>query len=129
MIKLYERWLAEGGRDLTSPIPFEYEEGKAKIFADPEGENWMCEITRSDVYADLLDELRDAVNAKNDNKIRSLLKDARELPIFGLDASNAWRQSIIDSPERSSDIVEYRKHLAIYAIRKIEIFLDWVEKN
>lgn len=125
MVKLYEQWLAEGGRDLSTPVPFEYEAGRAKVFADPEGENWVGELTRSDIYKDLLDELRDAVKDKDDNKIRSLLKDARDLPIFGLDASNAWRQSMIDSPERSADTAEYRKHLAAYAIRKIEIFLDW----
>ena len=127
MAKLYEHWLAE--RELTATAPFEYEAGKAKVFADPEGENWVGELTRSEIYADLLDELRDALNNKDDNKIRSLLKDARDLPIFGLDASNAWRRSMIDSPERSAGTAEYRIHLATYAIRKIELFLEWAEKN
>lgn len=127
MAKLYEHWLAE--RELTATAPFEYEAGKAKVFADPEGENWVGELTRSEIYADLLDEFCDALNNKDDNKIRSLLKDARDLPIFGLDASNAWRRSMIDSPERSAGTAEYRIHLATYAIRKIELFLEWAEKN
>ena len=127
MAKLYEHWLAE--RELTATAPFEYEAGKAKVFADPEGENWVGELTRSEIYADLLDELRNALNNKDDNKIRSLLKDARDLPIFGLDASNAWRRSMIDSPERSAGTAEYRIHLATYAMRKIELFLEWAEKN
>jgi len=127
MVKLYEHWLAE--REMTATAPFEYEAGKAKVFADPEGENWVGELTRSEIYADLLDELRDALKDKDDNKIRSLLKDARDLPIFGLDASNAWRRSMIDSPERSAGTADYRLHLATYAIRKIELFLEWAEKN
>lgn len=127
MVKLYEQWLAE--RDLSAPVPFEYEAGQAKVFADPEGENWVGEITRAEVYKDLLDELRQAVDEKDDNKTRSLLQDARDLPLFGLDASNAWRQSMIDSPEQSAKTGDYRKHLATYAIRKIELFLEWVEKN
>jgi hypothetical protein len=127
MVKLYEQWLAE--RDLSAPVPFEYEAGQAKVFADPEGENWVGEVTRAEVYKDLLDELRQAVDEKDDNKTRSLLQDARDLPLFGLDASNAWRQSMIDSPEQSAKTGGYRKHLATYAIRKIELFLEWVEKN
>lgn len=129
MVKLYEQWLSEGGRDLSAPVPFEYEAGQAKVFADPEGENWVGEVTRTELYADILSELKDALNNKNDDKIRKILKDARDLPLFGLDASNAWRQSMIDSPEQSKATAEYRKHLAIYAIKKIELFLDWVKNK
>ena len=129
MVKLYEEWLSEGGRDLSAPVPFEYEAGKAKVFADPEAENWIGEVTKTDTYAKFLSDLRNAINNKDDNKIRILLKDLRELPLFGLDASNAWRQSMIDSPEQGKATAEYRNHLALYAIRKIEIFLDWVKNK
>lgn len=129
MVKLYEQWLSEGGRDLSAPVPFEYEAGKAKVFADPEAENWIGEVTRSETYSKLLNNLRTALNNKNDDTLRNLLKDARELPLFGIDASNAWRQSMIDSPEYSKDTAEYRKHLAIYVVRKLELFFDWVKNK
>jgi hypothetical protein len=131
MPKSFEQWINESGmnRDLSQPITIELEAGRAKVYADPEAENWSGESVRTELYTDMLEELRDAVKEKQNAKIKSLLQDLRETPLFGQDTSNTWKQSHIDGVENKHGDDERRKWAALYAIRKIELFLDWVNQN
>jgi hypothetical protein len=131
MPKLYEQWISESGmnRDLSQPLTIEYEAGKIKVYADPEAENWTDESVRSELYADLLDELRQTKEDKDNQGIKSLLQDLKETPLFGQDTSNIWKEAHIDGVQDKHGDDERRRYAADYAIRKIELFLDWVKQN
>jgi len=128
MVQTYAQWITESGmnRDLSSPISIEIEGGQVKVYANPEEENWAGESVRTELYQDLLDELQQAVKEKADGKIRSLLTDLRDLPLFSRDTSNAWKMAQVDGVEDSSKQALNRRSLALYCIRKIELFLDWI---
>ena len=126
MVKAYQSWLNEGGRDLSTPISIEIEGGQIKVYANPEEENWAGESIRIELYQDLLDELRQATQEKADGKIRSLLTDLRDLPLFSQDTSNAWKMAQVDGVEDIDKQALNRRSLAFYCIRKIELFLDWI---
>jgi len=129
MVKSYESWLNEGGRDLTTPISIELEAGKVKVYADPEAENWLGETIRIEIYENLLNKFNKALDDKNDQELQLLLKDARELPLFGQDKSAAWKQSQVDGVEQFRTGAEYRRWLAKYCIEKIQAFIDWARNN
>lgn len=131
MIDTFEQWLGESGmnRDLSQPLTIEYEAGKIKVYADPEAENWTDESVRSELYKDLLDELRQAKKSKDNSFIKTLLQDLKETPLFGQDTSNIWKEAHIDGVQDNHGDNERRKYAAEYAIRKIELFLDWVKQN
>ena len=128
---LYEQWISESGmnRDMSQPITIELDAGKVKVYADPEAENWSAESVRAELYEDLLEELRNAVKDKNDTKTKSLLQDLRETPIFGQDTSNVWKQSHIDGVQDKHGDSQRRFWAGQYAIRKLELFLEWVGQN
>ena len=131
MPKRYEQWISESGmnRDLSQPITIEIDAGKVKVYADPGAENWDGESVRMELYTDLLDELQGATDDKDNQKIKSLLQDLREMPLFGQDTSNVWKQAHIDGVEDEHGDTFRRLWAARYAIRKIELFLDWVKQN
>lgn len=130
MTKRYEQWIVESGmnRSMTQPVVIEYEAGKIKVYADPEAENWMGETSRIELYQDLLSELQDALKEKSEKKIKSLLKDARDLPLFGQDTSNVWKMSQIDGVENSNG-KDYIRAAVDYTIRKIKLFLQWADEK
>jgi len=97
MIKEYKQWVNE--RNLESPIVIDYEAGKIKVFADPETEGWVDEIVRIGLYEDLLAEMQQAVDEKDNKQIRSLLRDLRETALFSQDTSNVWKMAKIDNVE------------------------------
>jgi hypothetical protein len=129
MVKTYGDWLNEGGRDMTSPISIEIEAGKVKTYADPQAENWMGETIREELYVDLLEEFEKALADKDDTKLQGLLKDARDLPLFGQDRSAAWKMSQVDGVEQFRTGAEYRRWLTKYCINKIQAFLDWARNS
>jgi hypothetical protein len=126
-IRLFEEWVNE--RDLSSPIFIELEASKIKVYADPESESWDTEATRADFYQAKRDELQAALKSGDDNKLRSALSDLRNAPIFAHDTSNEWRTAQIDGQEFSEESKNARNGLAYYTIRKINLFLDWIERK
>jgi len=127
MVKNYSQWLNE--RSMQTPIAVEIEAGKVKVFADPQDENWFGETVRQDIYENLKAKIEKAVKDGNSDELRQLLKDARDLPLFGNDKSNVWKEGQIDGVEKFRADGDYRKWLAQYVIRKIELFLDWARNN
>ena len=129
MVQSYEQWLNEGGRDLSTPISIELVAGKVKVYANPQAENWLGETARIDIYESYLSKFKKALKEENDQEIQQLLKDVREMPLFGQDTSAAWKQSQIDGVEQFRTGAEYRRWLTRYVIEKIQAFLDWARNN
>jgi len=129
MVKSYGDWLNEGGRELSSPISIEIEAGKVKTYADPQAENWLGETARIEVYEKIISQIKTVLNNKNDESLKTILRDLRELPLFGQDRSAAWKRSQIDGVENFRTGAEYRRWLAKYCINKIQAFLDWARNN
>jgi len=131
MVKSYGDWVNEGSQDLTlnTTINIEIEAGKVKVYADPQAENWTGETVRTELYEDILAEFQQALDDEDDETLKSLLKDVRDLPLFGQDQSEAWKQSQIDGIEQFRTGAEYRRWLARYVINKIQAFLDWARNN
>lgn len=129
MIKSYGEWLNEGGRDLSTPISIELEAGKVKVYADPQAENWLGETARMEIYESFLQKFNKALDDKNDQELQLLLKDVRELPLFGQDTSPAWKMSQVDGIEQFRTGADYRRWLAKYCIEKIQAFIDWARNN
>jgi hypothetical protein len=127
MVKDYHQWLNE--RSMQTPIAVEIEAGKVKVFADPQEENWMGETVRQDIYEELKAKVKKAVKDGDDTQLRDLLKTVRELPLFGNDKSNVWKQGQIDGVEMFRSGTQYREWLAKYVIRKIELFLEWARNQ
>ena len=127
MTKLYEQWISE--RNLEQPTVVEYEAGKMKVFADPAAEGWADEVVRIDLYKDLLSEMQDAVQEKDNKQIRSLLRDLRETALFSQDASNVWKMAKIDNVENTAVEEKNVNEVGLYAIRKIQEFLKWAEQK
>jgi len=125
--KLFEEWLAE--RDLSQPIFIEMEAGKIKVYADPKKEDWRGESIRADIYREKQEGLAKAVDANDEEKIKSFLRDLRDTSLFSQDTSSEWRTAQIDGVEFSQSANLARKALAAYTIRKISLFLDWVNQN
>lgn len=125
MIKEYKHWLNE--RNLEQPTVIEYEAGKIKVFADPESEGWADEIIRIGLYEDLLDEMQQAVDEKDNKQIRSLLHDLRETALFSQDMSNIWKMAKIDNIENTAVEDKDTNVVGLYAIRKIKEFLNWAK--
>jgi len=130
-LKSYENWFVESGmnRDMTQPTMIEFEAGNMKVYADPEVENWIGETSRIEMYEDLLAELKDAVKEQDERKMKSLLSDVRDTPLFGQDTSNVWKVSQIDGPVIQGSSGDDVKWAAQYAIRKIQLFLQWTTDN
>jgi hypothetical protein len=131
MVKSYSDWLSEAGgtRDLQTPVSIELEAGKVKVYADPQAENWAGESIRVELYEDMLDLFKEALDEEDDTALTDLLKTARELPLFGQDQSQAWKQSQVDGVEQFRTGAEYRRWLAKYCIEKINAFIDWARNN
>ena len=127
MIKEYGQWLNE--RNLEQPTVIEYEAGKIKVFADPESEGWVDEIVRIGLYEDLLAEMQQAVDEKDNKQIRSLLGDLRETALFSQDMSNIWKMAKIDNIENTAVEDKDTNVVGLYAIRKIQEFLKWAEQK
>jgi hypothetical protein len=127
MIKEYRHWLNE--RNLESPIVIDYEAGKIKVFADPETEGWVDEIVRIGLYEDLLAEMKQAVEEKDNKQIRGLLRDLRETALFSQDTSNVWKMAKIDNVENTSVEEKDVNVVGLYVIRKIQEFLNWAEQK
>ena len=125
MIKEYKQWVNE--RNLESPIVIDYEAGKIKVFADPETEGWVDEIVRIGLYEDLLAEMQQAVDEKDNKQIRSLLRDLRETALFSQDTSNVWKMAKIDNVENTAVEDKYTNVVGLYTIRKIQEFLNWAK--
>jgi len=125
MIKEYKQWVNE--RNLESPIVIDYEAGKIKVFADPETEGWVDEIVRIGLYEDLLAEMQQAVDEKDNKQIRSLLRDLRETALFSQDTSNVWKMAKIDNVENTAAEDKDTNVVGLYAIRKIQEFLNWAK--
>lgn len=125
MIKEYKHWLNE--RNLESPIVIDYEAGKIKVFADPETEGWVDEIVRIGLYEDLLAEMQQAVEEKDNKQIRSLLRDLRETALFSQDTSNVWKMAKIDNVENTAVEDKDTNVVGLYTIRKIQEFLNWAK--
>lgn len=125
MIKEYKHWLNE--RNLESPIVIDYEAGKIKVFADPETEGWVDEIVRIGLYEDLLAEMQQAVEEKDNKQIRSLLRDLRETALFSQDTSNVWKMAKIDNVENTAVEDKDTNIVGLYTIRKIQEFLNWAK--
>ena len=130
-LRPYEQWLSEAGmnRDMSQPIVIEYEAGKVKVYADPEAENWIGETVRVELYQDLLDEIQEALSDKDNSKLKSLLNDARELPLFGQDTSNVWKISQINGIENYGESDVNIVMAGEYAVRKIKYFLQWAKDH
>ena len=127
MIKEYRHWLNE--RNLESPTVIDYEAGKIKVFADPESEGWVDEIVRIGLYEDLLAEMKQAVEEKDNKQIRGLLRDLRETALFSQDTSNVWKMAKIDNVENTSVEEKDANVVGLYVIRKIQEFLNWAEQK
>ena len=127
MIKEYRHWLNE--RNLESPIVIDYEAGKIKVFADPETEGWVDEIVRIGLYEDLLAEMKQAVEEKDNKQIRGLLRDLRETALFSQDTSNVWKMAKIDNVENTSVEEKDVNVVGLYVIRKIQEVLNWAEQK
>lgn len=127
MIKEYRQWLIE--RNLEQPTVIEYEAGKIKVFADPESEGWADEIVRIGLYEDLLAEMQQAVDEKDNTQIRSLLRDLRETALFSQDMSNIWKMAKIDNIENTAVEDKDTNIVGLYAIRKIQEFLNWTKQK
>jgi len=127
MTKLYEQWILE--RNLEQPTVVEYEAGKIKVFADPDAEGWADEIVRIELYKDLLSEMKQAVDERDNKQIRSLLKDLRETALFSQDASNVWKMAKIDNVENTAQEEKDVNVVGLYVIRKIQEFLKWAEQK
>lgn len=125
MIKEYKQWVNE--RNLESPIVIDYEAGKIKVFADPETEGWVDEIVRIGLYEDLLAEMQQAVDEKDNKQIRSLLRDLRETALFSQDTSNVWKMAKIDNVENTAVEDKDTNIVGLYTIRKIQEFLNWAK--
>lgn len=125
MIKIYRHWLNE--RNLEQPTVIEYEAGKIKVFADPETEGWVDEIVRIGLYEDLLAEMKQAVEEKDNKQIRSLLRDLRETALFSQDTSNVWKMAKIDNVENTAVEDKDTNVVGLYTIRKIQEFLNWAK--
>ena len=125
MIKEYKQWVNE--RNLESPIVIDYEAGKIKVFADPETEGWVDEIVRIGLYEDLLAEMQQAVDEKDNKQIRSLLRDLRETALFSQDTSNVWKMAKIDNVENTAVEDKDTNVVGLYTIRKIQEFLNWAK--
>jgi hypothetical protein len=126
-IQTFESFLNE--RDLSSPVNIEIEAGKVKVYADPEAENWRGETIRTELYEELAGKFESALKEEDDAKIKQLLSDVRDLPLFSQDKSNAWKMSQIDGVEQFRSGAEYRRWLCRYVLNKIEFFLDWARNN
>jgi len=124
MIKAYTQWLLE--RNLEQPITVEYDAGKIQVYADPEVENWAGESIRLDYYKDLLGKLKSALKTNDDDSLTKLLSEIRDLPLFGQDKSVIWKAVQINGIEHKKDQAKYRLSCTMYAIKKIESFIDWV---
>jgi hypothetical protein len=116
-------------RDMSQPVVIEYEAGKIKVYADPESENWIGETARIELYEDILEEMKDALSNKNNKKLKNLLSDVRDLPLFGQDTSNVWKISQIDGIENYGESDVNVMSAAEYAIQKIQYFLKWAKDN
>jgi len=127
MIKEYGQWLNE--RNLESPIVIDYEAGKIKVFADPETEGWADEVIRIGLYEDLLAEMQQAVEEKDNKQIRSLLRDLRETALFSQDTSNIWKMAKIDNVENTAVEDNDTNIVGLYTIRKIQEFLNWAKQK
>lgn len=127
MAKNYQQWLNE--RDFSTQVNIEIEAGKVKVYADPEAENWRGETIRTKLYEDLIGKFKAALKKEDDDKIKQLLADARDLPLFSQDQSPAWKMSQIDGVEQFRSGSEYRRWLSKYVINKIQFFLDWARNN
>jgi len=125
MIKEYKQWVNE--RNLETPIVIDYEAGKIKVFADPETEGWVDEIVRIGLYEDLLAEMQQAVDEKDNKQIRSLLRDLRETALFSQDTSNVWKMAKIDNVENTAVEDKDTNVVGLYTIRKIQEFLNWAK--
>lgn len=127
MVKTYSQWINE--RSMQTPIAVEIEAGKVKVFADPQEENWFAETVRIEFYEKLKADIQKALKEGDEDKLRTLLKDARDLPLFGNDKSNVWKQGQIDGVEKFRSGTQYQEWLAKYVIRKVELFIDWARNH
>jgi len=126
-IQTFESFLSE--RDFSSPVNIELEAGKVKVYADPEAENWRGETVRTELYEELMGKIKAALKEEDDAKIKQLLSDVRDLPLFSQDKSSAWKMSQIDGIEQFRSSAEYRRWLSKYVLNKIQFFLDWSRNN
>jgi hypothetical protein len=130
MVKTWNSWLAEGGRDMQQPISLEIEAGKVKVYADPEAEDWTGEIPRAALYKDMLEDIQTAIKQENLQNLKTVLKNLRDTPLFGQDTSNVWKMSQIDGVEDyGSGTTNSVMWAGRYAARKIQLFLDWTTKQ
>ena len=127
----YDKWLVESGlnRDMTQPTMIEFEAGNMKVYADPDTENWIGETSRIEMYKDILSELKDSLKEKDEAKIKSILSDIRDTPLFAQDTSNVWKTTQIDGPIVRGSNGDDVKWAAQYAVRKIQLFLEWTQSN
>jgi hypothetical protein len=132
-MKDFKKWLSEAEVqnpiNYTTPTSLEMRMGNVITPLDPNSENWLGEAVRLSEYVKIGEEIKKALDDKDDALIRELLSQTKSMPLFRNEQDTIWKKAQIDGLEEFRSDAEFRRWIAGYIINKINLFKDWVNNK
>jgi hypothetical protein len=124
-MKNYVNWLIEGESHFAEPVSAEMLMGNVNTPMGPHNERWINEVPRMSEYIKLAKKAHLAINNKDDDVVKDVIKSAKTLGLFRNEQDTLWRRAQVDSPETFGKDAEYRQLVARYILDKTDRFIRW----